>query len=103
VEGSQMTMGAAASLRDPAAPSRENQVGQIYSDVSYRKWVRFQPTLTLKRERIRRRIYPGRDAARQDVFEYIEMFYNPVRRHGYTDRLSPVEFERRHTNRLECV
>ena len=57
----------------------------------------------LKRERIRRRIYPGRDAARQDVFEYIEMFYNPVRRHGHTDRLSPVEFERRHTNRLECV
>ncbi len=41
-----MTMGAAASLRDPAAPSRENQVGQIYSDVSDRKWVRFQPTLT---------------------------------------------------------
>ena len=34
----------------------------------------------LKRERIRRRIYPGRDAAHQDVFEYIEMFYNPVRR-----------------------
>jgi putative transposase len=57
----------------------------------------------LKRERIRRRIYPTREAARRDVFEYIEMFYNPVRRHGYTDRLSPVEFERRHTNRLECV
>lgn len=57
----------------------------------------------LKRERIRRRIYSTREAARRDVFEYIEMFYNPVRRHGYTDRLSPVEFERRHINRLECV
>lgn len=57
----------------------------------------------LKRERIRRRIYPDRAAARQDIFEYIEMFYNPVRRHGHTDRLSPVEFERRHTNRLGCV
>ena len=57
----------------------------------------------LKRERIRRRIYPDRAAARQDVFEYIEMFYNPVRRHGHADRLSPVEFERRHTNRLGCV
>jgi hypothetical protein len=27
------------------------------------------------------------------VFEYIEMFYNPVRRHGHTDRLSPIEFD----------
>jgi len=35
----------------------------------------------LKRERIRRRTYLTRDAARQDVFDYIEMFYNPTRRH----------------------
>jgi len=57
----------------------------------------------LKRERIRRRIYPSRDAARQDVFEYIEMFYNPVRRHGHVGKISPMEFERRHTIRLESV
>ena len=57
----------------------------------------------LKRERIRRRIYPSRDAARQDVFEYIEMFYNPVRRHGHVGKISPIEFERRHTIRLESV
>ena len=31
----------------------------------------------LKRKRIRRRAYPTRGAARQDVFSYIEMFYNP--------------------------
>ena len=36
----------------------------------------------LKRERIRRQIYPTRDDARADVFNYIEMFYNPKRRHG---------------------
>ena len=53
----------------------------------------------LKRERIRRRIYPDRERARGDVFEYIELFYNPVRRHGQTDRLSP----RRHTNRFGSV
>jgi transposase InsO family protein len=29
----------------------------------------------------------------QDVFDYIEMFYNPVRRHGYNGKKSPVEFE----------
>lgn len=50
----------------------------------------------LKKERIKRRIYPNRKTARSDVFDYIEMFYNPVRRHGSADGLSPVEFERRY-------
>ena len=49
----------------------------------------------LKRERIKRRIYKNRESARQDVFNYIEMFYNPVRRHGHNENLSPVEFEKR--------
>ena len=50
----------------------------------------------LKKKRIKRRIYPSRETARSDVFDYIEMFYNPVRRHGSADGLSPVEFERRY-------
>ena len=48
----------------------------------------------LKRERIRRRVYRSRDEARQDVFDYIEMFYNPKRKHVRNGMLSPVEFER---------
>ena len=48
----------------------------------------------LKRERIRRRTYKTREEARQDVFDYIEMFYNPVRKHVRNGMLSPVEFER---------
>ena len=48
----------------------------------------------LKRERIRRRIYKTRVEARQDVFDYIEMFYNPTRKHVRNGMLSPVEFER---------
>ena len=47
----------------------------------------------LKRERIRRRTYQTRAAARQDVFEYIEMFYNPKREHTNNGMLSPVDFE----------
>ena len=47
----------------------------------------------LKRERIRRRVYRSRDEARQDVFDYIEMFYNPKRKHARNGMLSPVEFE----------
>jgi len=47
----------------------------------------------LKRERIRRQTYLTRDAARQDVFDYIEMFYNPTRKHTNNDMLSPVDYE----------
>lgn len=50
----------------------------------------------LKKERVKRRIYPNREAARSDVFDYIEMFYNPIRRHGSAGDLSPVEFEKRY-------
>jgi putative transposase len=57
----------------------------------------------LKRERIRRRVYATRDEARQDVFNYIEMFYNPVRRHSYSNRLSPVNYEKQYFERLASV
>ena len=57
----------------------------------------------LKRERIRRQIYANRSDARADVFNYIEMFYNPKRRHGSAGGTSPVEFERRHSQRLKSV
>lgn len=57
----------------------------------------------LKRERIRRRTYKPREEARQDVFDYIEMFYNPVRKHVRNGMLSPVEFERQQATRQQGV
>lgn len=57
----------------------------------------------LKRERIKRKVYKTRDEAREDIFDYIEMFYNPKRRHSWNDQLSPVEFEKRHAMRLESI
>ena len=57
----------------------------------------------LKRERIRRRVYADREEARRDVFDYIELFYNPRRRHGYVGGISPVQFEQRYFNRLGSV
>lgn len=50
---------------------------------------------TLKQERVYRRPrYRTRDEARADVFDYIERFYNPRRRHSTLGQISPVEFER---------
>lgn len=57
----------------------------------------------LKRERIKRRIYRTRDEAKADIFDYIEMFYNPKRRHGNNGNLSPVEYEKSYIRKLECV
>jgi putative transposase len=57
----------------------------------------------LKRERVKRRVYKTRENARSDIFDYIEMFYNPVRRHGHVGNLSPVEFERQHLRQLSSV
>ncbi len=48
---------------------------------------------TLKKERIHHESYGTRDEARQSVFEYIELFYNPVRRHSALGYVSPDEYE----------
>ena len=57
----------------------------------------------LKRERIRRRTYKARADARQDVFDYIEMFYNLKRKHTNNGMLSPVNFERQQNTITEGV
>ncbi len=57
----------------------------------------------LKRERIRRQTYSTRQDARADVFNCIEMFYNPKRRHNTCGAVSPIEFEKRHYQRLASV
>jgi putative transposase len=44
----------------------------------------------LKRQRIKRKIYTSRQDARSDVFDYIEMFYNAKRRHGFNNQQSTI-------------
>ena len=51
----------------------------------------------LKRERVNRVRYRTRDEARADLFDYIEVFYNRKRRHGYIGNISPADFEERST------
>ena len=43
----------------------------------------------LKRQRIRRETYGTREEARSNVYDYIEMSYNPKRWHGSARQLSP--------------
>lgn len=49
---------------------------------------------SLKNEWVRRP-YASIAEAELEVFKYIEMFYNPIRRHENLDGISPVEFERK--------
>ena len=57
----------------------------------------------LKRERIRRKTYKTREDAKSDVFDYIEMFYNPKRKHVRNGMLSPADFERQQQRKLQGV
>ena len=58
---------------------------------------------SLKRGRIRRCTYKTREEARQDVFNYVEMFYNPVRKQVRNGMLSPIAFERQQVLKAEGV
>ena len=52
---------------------------------------------TLDRELPVRRRFETKAEARMALFEFIEGWYNPIRRHKGLGRISPVEFERRHS------
>jgi putative transposase len=49
---------------------------------------------SLKTERIARKTYRTRNQAKAEVFDYIERFYNPTRRHSTLGYLRPIDFER---------
>ncbi len=48
---------------------------------------------SLKKERIKKRIYKNREIALADVTDYIESFYNRTRRHSHVGGVSPEAFE----------
>jgi putative transposase len=48
---------------------------------------------SLKTERTARTVYRSRNDAKADVFDYIERFYNPTRRHSALGYLSPIQYE----------
>ncbi len=66
-------------------------------------WAAFTRAHNFEHSMSRRRTCKTREEARQDVFDYIEMFYNPVRKHVRNGMLSPVEFERQQILNAEGV
>ncbi len=53
--------------------------------------------------RVKRKVYKTRDDAKADIFDYIEMFYNPKRRHGNNKNLSPMDYEKSYTMKVKSV
>ena len=48
---------------------------------------------TLKKELVHHENYPTVEAAKASLFEYIEVFYNRIRRHSSLGYVAPAEFE----------
>ena len=57
---------------------------------------------SLECELIERRSFKTKTEARLAVFTWIEAWYNPRRRHSAHNRISPVNFERMHADRLSA-
>jgi putative transposase len=67
-----------------------NRSGNVWDNAAMKSFFS-----SLKTERIDKKVYHFRDAPRADVFDYIERFYNPIRRHSTIGYLTPVQFERK--------
>jgi len=58
---------------------------------------------TFKKRVTKKKIYATREDAKSEIFNFIEMFYNPVKRHSHTGGVSPARFEEDYFSRLESV
>ena len=87
--GSQYTSGQCQRLmRDYGVVWSLSRSGNVWDNAAMESFFS-----TLKTERTARKTYRSRDAARADVFDYIERFYNPRRRHSTLGYISPVAYE----------
>jgi transposase InsO family protein len=65
--------------------------GAWVADITYIKT--YEGWLSLKTERVKRKVYTTRSHARADLFNYTEMFYNRTRLHSHLGYVSPDEYE----------
>lgn len=77
-------------LKDNGITCSMSRAGNVWDNAAMESFFS-----TLKTERVNLRQYATRNEARADIFDYIECFYNPKRRHSTIAYLSPMEFELR--------
>ena len=58
---------------------------------------------TIKKRIVKRNIYSTREDAKGEIFNFIEMFYNPKKRHSHTGGVSPAKFEEAYYSELKTV
>lgn len=58
---------------------------------------------TFKKRVTKRKIYSTREEARGEIFNFIEMFYNPIKRHSHTGGVSPAKFEEKYFLEVSTV
>lgn len=75
-------------LREQGITCSMSRAGEVWDNSAMESFFS-----SLKTERTSRKVYRTREQARADVFDYIERFYNPTRRHSTLGYVSPVEFE----------
>ncbi|MFN8724586.1 MAG: IS3 family transposase, partial [Rhodospirillales bacterium] len=75
-------------LADQGIICSMSRVGNVWDNAAVESFFS-----SMKTERVSRKIYRTRDDARADVFDYIERFYNPHRRHSTLGYESPIAFE----------
>ena len=77
-----------ALLEEHGIECSMSDTGNCFDNAAMESWFGL-----LKRERVNHRRYRTRAEARQDVFDYIERFYNRRRPHGAAGRMSPLKYE----------
>lgn len=58
---------------------------------------------SIKKEKIRKKMFRTRADAWQAIFNSIELFYNPKRRHTHNGRVAPTVYEQNYFEKLESV
>ncbi len=79
-------------LRDAGLLGSMGRVGSAYDNAMMESFFG-----TLQRELLDRRQWATRKELASAIFEWIEAWYNPRRRHTSIDNLSPVDYERLYT------
>ena len=76
-------------LREQGITCSMSRAGEVWDNSAMESFFS-----SLKTERTARKVYRTQEQARADVFDYIERFYNPTRRHLTLRYVSPIEVEK---------